>query len=415
MNPLKVIAVASSEEVRSKLLKQLQQLNFVDFDGVVLELSDAQQLWQKQKPDLLIIDLTGRELDACLFIEVINYNVDSKTVVFGLHRELDPNIIVKAVSSGVKEFIQYPQDPVALETALEKHWKFLTKLNETQKGMQDDERAKIIPVFGSKGGVGASTVAVNLAHQLRLVTHKPVVLFDMDQIFGNTAVMLNFKASYAISDLVSEKPDDIDDDLLGKIVVHHDTGIDLVVACKSVLDENPLIPPELLERVMAYLRENYQYIIVDLPTHVVDPYHQYFVEMADDIMLVSSLDIPGLYRTRQYLELVKRHLDMSKVKLILNRCDLKAAVGLSNENIEEEFKYPVFARLPNNWPLNVEAMSLGQTLGVVSPQADLVKSYQDLASKLSGVTISLASAGKQDDKQPGLLERLTKRKAPSCR
>jgi pilus assembly protein CpaE len=409
MNPLKVIAVASSEEARIKLLKQLKGLDFISFDGVVLELSDAQQLWQKQKPDLLIIDLTGRELDACLFIEVINYNVESKTVVFGLHRELDPNIILKAVSSGVKEFIQYPQDPAALEAALEKHWKFMQKVAQSQKSGVEDDKGMVVPVFGSKGGVGASTVAVNLAHQLRLITRKPVVLFDMDQVFGNVAVMLNFKASYAVSDLASEAVNEVDDDLLRKIIINHETGLDIVVACKSVLDENPLISPELLGRIMVFLRENYQYVVIDLPTHVVDPYHQYFMENADEILLVSSLDIPGLYRTRQYLELVKRHLDMEKVKLILNRCDLKAAVGMSNESIEEEFKYPVYARLPNNWALNVESMSLGQTLGMVSPQADLVKAYQDLAAKLSGISLAEQNGSKKADKQMGLLGRLTRR------
>jgi pilus assembly protein CpaE len=411
MKPLKVIAVAGSEDIRAVLLKQLSQFHFVDLAGVVVELSDAQQLWQKQKPDLLIIDLTGRELDACLFIEVINYNVESKTVIFGLHRELDPAIIVKAVSSGVKEFIQYPKDPMALEIALEKHWNFMQKLAQTQQGDDGASGGKIYPVFGSKGGVGASTVAVNLAHQLKLITRKPVLVFDMDQVFGNTAVMLNFKASYAVSDLASENPGDIDDDLLGKIIVHHETGLDLVVACKSVLDENPEIPPELLERVTRYLKEHYAYIVVDLPSHVVDPYHQYFVDVSDEMVLVSSLDIPGLYRTRQYLELAKRHLDTSKVKLVLNRCDLKAAVGLSNENIEDEFKYPVFARLPNNWPLNVEAMSLGQALASVSPHADLVKAYQELAAKLCGVTLITTAAGKSTDKPTsGILERLTRRK-----
>ncbi len=413
MNPLRVIAVASSEETRSKLLKQLQQLSFIQFDGVVLELSDAQSLWQKQKPDLLIIDLTGRELDACLFIEVINYNVESKTVVFGLHRELDPNIIVKAVSSGVKEFIQYPQDPAALETALEKYWNFLQKLAQTQKGEIEASKAKTYSVFGSKGGVGTSTVAVNLAHQLHLVTRQPVVIFDMDQVFGNTAVMLNFKASYAVSDLVSENPNEIDDALISKIIIHHEIGVDLVVACKNVLDENPLVPPELLERIMAYLKSHYQYIVIDLPTHVVDPYHQYFVENSDDVLLVSSLDIPGLYRTRQYIELVKRHLDPNKVKLILNRCDLKAAVGLSNESIEEEFKYPIYARLPNNWQLNVEAMSLGQALESVSPNSDLVKALQELATRLTGVMVALRPE-EQSEKHVGLFDRFTKR-GSACR
>jgi pilus assembly protein CpaE len=412
MNPIKVVAVASSEELGTRLSKQLKQLSFLDVVGVVIELADAQQLWQKQKPDLLIIDLTDREFDACLFIEVINYNVDNKTVVFGLHRELDPNIIIKAVSSGVKEFIQYPQDPVALEKALEKQWSFIQKLTLNQKGSEETTNGVVLPIFGSKGGVGASTVAINLAHQLRVLTRQPVVLLDMDQVFGNTAVMLNFKANYAISDLISaNNPAEIEDELLAKIVVHHETGLDLVVACKSVLDENPLIAPELLDRLMAYLEAHYRYILIDLPTHVVDPYHQYFAEMADELLLISSLDIPGLYRTRQYLELVKHHLDINKVKLILNRYDMKAAVGMSSENIEAEFKHPVYARLPNNWPLNVEAMSLGKVLANVSPQADLVKSFQDLASQISGIPLSL-SHQRQSDKSPGLFARFGRRHVP---
>jgi len=413
MNPLRVIAVAASEEVREQLTKQLQKFKFIQFEGVVLELADAQKLWQQHKPDLLIIDLTDRELDACLFIEVINYNVESKTLVFGLHREIDPNIIIKAVSSGVKEFIQYPKDFLALDNALEKHWNFIQKVALSQQANETANQGQLIPIFGSKGGVGASTLAVNLSHQLQLVTGKRVLLLDMDQVFGNTSLMLNFKASYALSDLVAENPAEVDDALIEKIIVHHDIGVDLVVACKSVLDENPLIPPALLERIIAYLRAHYDFILVDLPTHVVDPYHQYFVENAEEILLISSLDIPGLYRTRQYIELVKSHLDMNKIKLILNRYDLKSAVGLSNHNMEAEFKYPVYARLPNNWQLNVEAMSLGQALTAVSPNSDLVKAYQELAEKISGQSAT-GNVNKANEKQIGFFGRLTRRGNAAC-
>lgn len=413
MQKLRVIAVASSEETRGQLQHQLASLDFVSFDGVVLELSDAQQLWQKQKPDLLIIDLTGRELDACLFIEVINYNVESKTVVFGLHKDLDPNIIVKAVSSGVKEYIQYPKEPTTLDAALIKHWKFIQKVSDAHALAQASagtsvKHGQLISVFGSKGGVGTSTVAVNVAHQLHKATHKPVVLFDLDQVFSNTAVMLNFKAPYALSDLVKDNPSEIDNAVLDKIMVHHPTGLDILVACKNVLDENPMLPPALLQRVIGYLKEKYAYIVIDLPTHVVDPYHQFCVEASDDILLVSTLDIPGLYRTRQYIDLVKRYLNMEHIHLVLNRWDLKATIGLSNENLEEEFKYPIYERLPNNWVLSVEAMSLGQPLSAVSPQADLVKAYDRLAAKLTGAPVDLENQ-LANDKPLSLLKRLTRR------
>lgn len=385
MNPLNVLVVANSKETQAALTKQLQGFSFLKFDHVVLELYEAQKLWQKEQPDLLIIDLTGRELDSCLFIEAINYNVENKTIVFGLHSVLDPTVIMKAVSSGVKEFIHYPQDEPALGIALEKHWKHLQKLHKAERSEKSDNSSHLTTVFASKGGSGSSTVAVNTAHQLVKMTKKPVVLLDMDQLFSNTAVMLNFKANYALSDLVSEKTAEIDDDLLAKIVVHHETGLDVVVACKHVLDENALIPSALLDRLLAYCRAHYAYIVVDLPTHVIDVYHQYFVEQADQVLLVSSLDIPGLYRTRQYLELAKRHMDLGKVKLVLNRWDLKSTVGLSSDAIEAEFKYPIYARLPNNWQLGVEAMSLGQALAQVNPNADLVKAYEQLVSGFTDI------------------------------
>ena len=408
--PLRVIAVASSEETRNRLSKQLAQYAFLAFDGVVLELSDAQSLWQHERPDLLIIDLTGRELDACLFIEVINFNVDNKTTVFGLHKDLDPNIILKAVSSGVKEFIQYPNDAAALDTAIEKHAKLLLMRSEVAQDAPSNDKGLLWPVFSAKGGSGSSTVAVNLAHQLVQVVQKSVVMLDMDQCFSNLSAYLNLKPNYALSDLTAENPADVDDSLLKKITTHHtETGLDIIVSCKNVADENPLIPPELLERVISYLQQHYDYILVDLPSHTVDDYHQFFVDQADDILLVSAMDILSLYKTRQYLELVKRHLDINKFKLILNRNDLKAAVGLTNKNLEEQFKHPVYHRIPNNWNINVEAMSLGQPLGLVQPNCEIVKAFEELATRLSGTLPSQLNRKNSGLNMGGIFERLTKR------
>lgn len=407
--PLRVIAVASSEETRNRLTKQLAQYDFLSFDGVVLELSDAQTLWQHERPDLLIIDLTGRELDACLFIEVINFNVDNKTTVFGLHKELDPNIILKAVSSGVKEFIQYPNDTNALDTAIEKHAKLLMMRSEVVQETTNTDKGVLWPIFAAKGGSGSSTVTVNLGHQMVQVAQKSVVLLDMDQCFSNLSAYLNIKPSYALSDLTAENPADVDDNLLKKITTHHDeTGLDIIVSCKNVADENPLIPPELLERVLAYLQAHYDYVLVDLPSHTVDDYHQFFVDQADSVLLVSAMDILSLYKTRQYLELVKRHLDLNKFKLILNRNDLKAAVGLTNKNLEEQFKHPVYHRIPNNWNVNVEAMSLGQPLGLVQPGCDIVKAFEELACRLTGTHLSMTRKPSGLN-MGGIFGRLTKR------
>lgn len=375
MEKLRVVAAASSEESRSKLHQELKALNCIEFDGVVIELSDAYELWKDNQSDLVIIEMTGREHDACLFIETISYGSENKAVVFALHRELDPRLIQKAVSSGAREFIQYPQGTDELKCALQRKWRQLQEQAPRKNG-------RVIPVYSMKGGSGSSTIAVNLAHQLLSTSQKKVALLDMDQVSSNTPVLLNLKANYALSDLSGEKITDVDDDLLKKIIIEHPTGVDIVVSSKGLLDENPLVTQELIKKTIDYLVEHYDFILVDLPSHTLDEHHQYFVVVASDVLVVSSLDIPSVYHTRQYLDFLRRHADMDKVKLIVNRYDLKAAIGISNDNLEEEYRNPIFHRLPNNWQLNVESMSMGQTMGTLAPNDELVRAFNELAVKL---------------------------------
>lgn len=391
MNNVKVVAVASSEETRVSLYQQLQSLEFVDFNGVYIELSDAVRECQSVGPDIIIVDTTGRELDAGLFIQAIGMNPENPCVIFAMHREMDINVFKEAIRQGAKEFIQYPEDKAGLEVAIKKHMAFISRVATTQGKNQQAQAnegkkapGKIITCFASKGGVGCSTIAVNLAHELHSLKNFSVVFMDLDQVFCNTAIMLNHKPSYSIGDIADNNPKDIDEALLNKIIIKHDSGLHVVVGSKSVLDDNEMISAELLELMMDYLTSRYDYVVVDLPTHVLDPYHQYMVERADEILLVSCPDIPSLYRTRQYLDLAQKYLDMRKIKMVLNRFNMKAAYRMSNQDVEEEFRYDIFARIPNDWDLNVEANSFGSALSKVNPKSDTVKALQKMVIQLIG-------------------------------
>ncbi len=408
MSSYRVVAVASSEETRSALQEQLSGLSFVQFEGVCIELSDAVQKCQSYQPDVIIAELTDRELDAGLFIQAISMNPENPCVIFTLHKEMDLDVFKDAIRQGAKEFIQYPKDEKALETALTRHLSFLSKI-ATQNQQNIDAKnkpkeAKLISVFASKGGSGTSTIAINLAHEIHVQQKKSVALLDLDQFFCNTGVMLNLKPDYSVGDLAQNDPSDFDQQLLNKITVKHDSGIDVVVGSKNVMDDNDMISPELLDQVMDMLVNNYEYVIVDLPSHVLDPYHQYMVERSDEILLVSCPDVPSLYRTRQYLDLAQKYLDVRKLKLILNRYNLRAAYGIKNEELEQEFRYDVFCRIPNDWELNVEANSVGSMLSTLNPKADIVKGIQQLSNLVTGATDMAAKAEEDDDN--GLLGKL---------
>jgi pilus assembly protein CpaE len=235
MNIIKVVAVASSEETRVTLYNQLQTLDFVEFNGVYIELSDAVRECQEMGPDVIIVDTTARELDAGLFIQAIGMNPENPCVIYALHREMDINIFKEAIRQGAKEFIQYPDDKQALEVALKKHWAFMNrvtaqgKANNASAAAEQHIPGKIVACFASKGGVGCSTIAVNLAHELHALKGLSVVFMDLDQVFCNSAIMLNHKPSYSLGDIADNNPKDIDEALLSKIIVKHDSGLHVVV------------------------------------------------------------------------------------------------------------------------------------------------------------------------------------------
>lgn len=396
MQTIHVVAVTSSEETRVALQGQLSTLDFVQFDAVYTDLADAAWQCQATMPDVIIIELTGREMDAGLFMQAINMNIDNPSVIVALHRDLDQNVMFDAVRQGAREFIQYPEEGVKVETALRKQLALINrssnKLNKPTESTSSS--GKVVSVFSSKGGSGSSTVAVNLASELKQLVDRPVVLLDMDLFFNNTAVILNTKPNYSLGDLSQSNASELDANIMKKIIVNHESGLDLVVGSKSVLDENEMISSFMLEQVISYLVANYAYVVVDLPSRILDPYHEYMVQRSDLVLLISSLDIPCLYRTRQYLDLAKQFFDESKIKLVLNRCTLRAAMGMTNKNLEDEFHYPIFSRITNDWDLNVGANSLGCVLSKVNPNAEMVKDIRNLASLVSGTKVEEANPQK---------------------
>lgn len=386
MDSLKVVAIASSEETRKALYNQLQALDFVEFDGVYIELSDAVRKAQEHRPDVIIIELTGREEDGGLFIQAIGMNPDYPCVIFALHREMDLDVFKGAIKQGAKQFIQYPEDQESLDASLKKHMAFLQRMSA--QGMQFDEKTreigKIITLFAGKGGAGTSTVAYNLAHEIHEIHKKEVVLIDLDQFYCNSK-LLRMEPEHSLGDLAQNNPKELDEGILKKIITRHpETGMAMIAGCKDVLDENEMIPAELLEFIIDYTSGNYRYVIVDLPTHVLDPYHQYMVERSDLLLLVSTLDIPSLSRTRQYMDLAQKHLDPNKLKLVLNRYNLKSAYSYSNQDLEEQFHHEPFGRLANDWDLNVEANSKGLFLSQVNPKAELSRNLRELARSITG-------------------------------
>lgn len=384
MTPVSIIAISPSADTRKRLSDLLDSLDFVQFQCADLHVKKVETLYQEIAPNIVIVDLMPSCEKAMGLLEKLNtLNPDRPSLIFALHGALEPQTMLRAMQLGVKEFIAYADEPAALEVTLRKQMALYNRFSTATP--KPRVRGKLISVFSPKGGAGASTVGFNMAHEIRQSLQEPVAYFETDQVFNTIMMMLNLEVTYALGDIAKSKRDDVDDQLLRKLVVRHESGVDVLVVCKNVLDSNDMVPLPLMERALEYLLDTHSFVVVDLPSHSLDPYHQRIVEWSDQLLVVSNMELPSVYRTMQYLELVKQHLDENKVKLVLNQSNVQGAYGLSNKDLEKQFNYPIYARVSDDWDLNLKANSLGQALGQVNPQADVVKDLRKLASQITGI------------------------------
>ena len=144
-----------------------------------------------------------------------------RTTLFVTSSDKNPDIIIKAMRSGAKEFMRQPYDRDEMTGAFR-------KFRMSDPGSGDGvSHGRIVSVFGMKGGVGATTIAINLAVNLAGHTKRKVVLVDLNLQLGNAALFLNIKPKYSIVDIAGGI-EEIDPVTVKGILPRHESGMYLL-------------------------------------------------------------------------------------------------------------------------------------------------------------------------------------------
>lgn len=240
--------------------------------------------------------------------------------------------------------------------------------------------ARVISVFSTKGGVGKTLVATNLAVSLANLGRR-VVLLDLDlQFGGDLARMLNIKPKETIFSLIpqlmriAEKPGAIK-----KYTSHHPSGLDLLPAV-SKPKEAPQINPARLDIVLNLLKSEYDFIILDAGAFFTDTL-VYLFDNSNLILLVATPDVLSLYQTEWSIDTMESlHFPLSMVKLVLNRSESRG--GVRWEDARQAFRCEVIAHLPSDGRTVGLAVNRGLPFVTDSPRAKISLATQKLAEDL---------------------------------
>lgn len=238
---------------------------------------------------------------------------------------------------------------------------------------------KVVSVFSPKGGVGKTTMAVNLALTLADRGARQVVLLDLDLAFGDVAITMQLFPSHSIEHAIGGE-DSIDYEALDGLLTRHESGL-MVLAAPSLPDAHDRVTPTLVSRMIRVLKENYDYVIVDTAP-AFDEQTLTALDETDELVMVATLDVPTLKNVKVALET----LDMLNIAqdhrhLLLNRAD--DAVGIGAEKVEAILGMPVSTQISTSIDI-AAATNAGRPIVLSAPDHSSSRSVRALAQMLAG-------------------------------
>lgn len=253
------------------------------------------------------------------------------------------------------------------------------KLKKTQSSIaimkgEENRQANIIAVFGSKGGVGKTTIAVNIAAILAARGYSTALL-DFDLQFGDASIFLDLENKHGISELIQEGS--LSREMIQSYMLLHNTGISLLAASERP-EYAEMVKSSHGESIIDGVSKSYDFIIIDLPTQMND-LSIMALEKANKILHVVNPDISTLRNAKKTLELLKALKIDQKVEMVLNK---ENASSITAKEIEKLMKLQFVVKIPLENKYAVASLNQGIPIVINVPKCQMSKKLTELGIKI---------------------------------
>jgi pilus assembly protein CpaE len=345
---------------------------------VVVRTEDLDQRLRRRSEYAVVLG-PGLDLaDALTTAERIRLEHPTTAVILSRH-EIRPELYAHALDAGVSAVVlSYDED--ALTAAMSRAR--LTWEAITGPGHESRSAGRVVTVFSPKGGVGKTTMTVNIALALNALGSR-VCVVDLDLAFGDVAITMQLIPTHTIADAAGLE-DQLDWSMLESLVSEHRSGV-TVLAAPTNPEGRERITPGLVRRVIGVLRERFDHVVIDTPPGFDDQVLGAFDE-TDDIVVVATLDVPTIKNVKVALETLDLlHLVRDHRHLVLNRADEE--VGLTAGNVQDLLGIVVDLTLPSNIAV-ASATNHGDPIVAAQPDHEVSRAILDFCRVLPGVAPS---------------------------
>jgi pilus assembly protein CpaE len=371
----KILVVDDDPNVQRLLQYTLKQDGYevvVASDG-----AEGFRLWGAEAPDLILLDVMLPKLDGYQVATKIRTEEGTTghvpIIMLTAEREVEQK--VRGLRAGADDYLIKPFHPAELMARIKS---LLARFAPHQALVGRPPLGRVLALYGAKGGVGTTTIAINAAIALHRELGRKVALVDGNLQFGDHRVFLDLGLDKkSIVDIVTAP--NIDADLIRQVIVKHDSGVDLLLAPPSP-ETAELVTPDHMPVILEQLRSLYDYVLVDIDKRL-DDVNLGILEVADTMFVVMTADLSCLKNVRLVLETIG-HLGYSanKVQLVLNRSN--AFTGINVKNAEGALKRTIDHQIVNEYRGAISALNSGAPFMFTKADSLLGRSLLDFARVL---------------------------------
>jgi pilus assembly protein CpaE len=344
---IRVIIADDSEQTRENIRAIFGYEETIDIIGEAQNGIEAVELARELRPDIILMDINMPEMDGIKATKKITEEgLDGSVIMMSVQEERE--YIKKAMSAGARDYVVKPFRVNELIDTIKR----IFQVDQAKKKKIANPitaskiQSKVISVFSTKGGVGKTTIATNLAVAIATTTGKKVALLDFDLQFGDVAISLNLYIKNTITELIKDMSNvEHENDMIEEYMLAHYSGVKVLAA--PIKPENAeYVNSEHIKKILSILKGRFEYIIIDTAQGFDDTVITALDE-SNTILYISTLDLPSIKNTKNGLEVMKTlNYSNEKVKVVVNKSN--ESFGIKHLDFKAALNVDIYAIIPDD-------------------------------------------------------------------
>ena len=374
---IQVVLIDPIDESREAIQRLFASVSNVWLAESLPSYQGAAKRVSEMVPDLVVVTIDEDPVQAISLIQTIIQN-NPGVAILPASRIRDSSVILRVIRAGAREFLSLPAAPEELSGALGR----LLVRHERDESKPDPAKEKgpqVIAITGAAGGIGCTTLAVNLGTTLAKSSPQEVVTVDFDLMLGSLDACLDIIPEHTLQGVI-QNIDRLDITLLKRSMTRHASGL-YVLPHPAAMEDSAKIDHESLRRVLTLLKAAFPTVIIDTSKGLQSSDFVAF-EMADLIVIVVQFDLTCLRNTARLLQLFQQFEGFTeRVRLVVNRSGSHES-DISLKKAEETLKMPISFQIPNATKIVHAARAKGVPIDAVAAGSRLHQSILEIAKGL---------------------------------